>query len=482
MEPIFELALVLPRRGSRELLRALHSQLRKAIIDGRLKPGVRLPPTRQLAAAKGVSRNTALAAYELLLSEGYLVARRGSGTFVATAIPARGKSRPPTTSSANDRRLNPFWRHPPPPLRLQRQQLRYNFQLGAAEQALFPFDVWRSLSARAIRQMALSADRHGEVHGRAALREAIAHYISLTRAVACGPDDIVVTTGAQQAFDLLARVLVSGPQMVVAVENPGYPPLRTPFEASGAKLAPTPVDGDGLLVSSLSSRARVVCVTPSHQFPLGSPMSMARRVELLQFAQARGAVIIEDDYDAEFRFGGQPLDALQTLDRSESVFYVGTFSKSLFPAIRMGFIVTPPWARTALHAAKESADSRCPVQTQDTLAAFIADGHMARHVRRMRQIYDRRRELILESLNKHFSRWLQPVPSSAGLHLTAFAKMPLDANELAKRARELDVGVHPLTPFYLGKPTRAGIALGYGAIEEPAIIEGLARLRRVLAT
>jgi GntR family transcriptional regulator/MocR family aminotransferase len=223
----------------------------------------------------------------------------------------------------------------------------------------------------------------------------------------------------------------------------------------------------------------VVCVTPSHQFPLGTAMSMRRRAALLEFAQARNAVVIEDDYDGEFRFGGRPLDALQSLDRTEAVFYIGTFSKSLFPGIRLGFVVAPPWAQRALAAAKQCADMHCAVLEQDTLAMFIAEGHMARHVRRMRRIYAARLDVLLTCLRRDFSRWLEPIPSVAGLHMAALAKSSVDLDVIAKRARELDVGVYPLRPYYFGGPVKQGLVFGYGAIEERGIVEGLSRLRRL---
>jgi len=488
MEPIFELALHLPPRETRHLLRDLHAQLKTAIFEGRLRPGVRLPPTRTLAEALGVSRNTAVAAYDLLLSEGYLVARRGAGTYIADVIPRpavpapsrTADSRRSTKSSAHDRRLNPFWRQLSEGARLApRSRARFDFALGLPDSSSFPFDVWRRLSARTLRDLANSPARYGEPQGRNALREAIARHVSYARAVACQPNDIVVTAGAQQAFDLLARILVTRPKAVVAVENPGYPPLRAAFEAAGAKIVAIPVDSEGLIVNRLPANANVVCITPSHQFPLGVPMSAARRAALLEFAQAHRAVVIEDDYDAEFRFGGRPLDALQTLDRTESVFYIGTFSKTLFPGVRLGFVASPPWATKVLTTAKQYADAHCALQTQDTLAAFIADGHLARHVRRMRQVYARRRDVLLHGLQRDFARWLEPIPSSAGLHLTAYLRTPSDTDVIAGEALSLDVGLHTLRPFYAGKPSRTGLVFGYGAIEEGAIIEGLARLRKL---
>jgi len=480
MDPVFEFPIVLPARDSRGLLRALHAQLRAALLDGRLKPGLRLPSTRKLARAYRVSRNTAVAAYDLLSSEGYLVSRRGSGVFVADVLPRRVERKTSGSLRSDDRRLNPLWRRTPPPMMAPPGSATlHDFRLGVPDTALFPFAIWRRLSARAMRTSSKSQAGYSDPRGRRALREAIAQHVSFARAVACGPDDIVVTSGAQQALDLLARILVTPGRTVVAIENPGYPPLRAAFAAAGAKLVPVRVDAEGLDVERLPRDARVVCVTPSHQFPLGSAMSAQRRAALLEFARAREAVVIEDDYDGEFRFGGRPLDALQTLDRAESVFYVGTFSKSLFPTLRIGYVVAPPWAQGALAAAKQIADWHCGLVAQDTLAAFIGEGHLARHVRRMRRVYAGRRDALLAGLAE-FGERLTPVPSIAGLHLCALLPRAVDADEIVAAARRHDVGVSSLRDYYHGTAARSGIAFGYGTIDERGIVEGLARLRRVM--
>jgi GntR family transcriptional regulator/MocR family aminotransferase len=464
-------------------MRALHQQLRAAIVEGRLKPGLRLPPTRSLAALYGVSRNTAVATYDLLLSEGYLSARRGAGTYVATALPQPVERKTPAADPATDSRLNAFWRSFSMPVAgTSRSSPAYDFRLGLPEIRYFPFAIWRRLSARALRSIAKPPVVREHPQGRTALREAIAKHVSFARAVACRAEDILVTTGAQQAFDLLARVLVTPRRTVVAVEDPGYARLRAAFAAAGAKIVPVPVDDEGLMVERLPRAAKVICVTPSHQFPLGTPMSMGRRAALLEFAQARGAAVIEDDYDGEFRFGGRPLDALQTLDRAASVFYVGTFSKSLFPAIRLGFVVSPPWARHALVTAKQITDWHCGVLTQDTLAAFIAEGHLARHVRKMRQIYGRRREMLLSCLQKDFAGWLRPIAPEAGLHMAALTDTAFDSDAFVKRAEQSKVGVSSLRPFYAGRPAKSGLVFGYGTIDESAIREGLANLRRLSRT
>lgn len=481
MEPIFELPISVPPRNSRDRLRALHRQLRAAILEGRLQPGLRLPPTRAFAAAYGVSRNTAVATYDLLLSEGYLSTRRGAGTYVANVLPKVPERRAsPDRNSSYARRLNAFWHRPEPAaLAAPKSAPRLDFNVGVPDVTMFPFDVWRRLSSRALRIFSKAPAVYERPQGRPALREAIAKHVSFARAVACGADDITVTAGAQQAFDLLARILITPNRSIVAVENPGYPPLRMAFEATGARIFYAPVDDEGLIVERLPANTRVVCVTPSHQFPLGVAMSARRRAALLEFAQARGAVVVEDDYDAEFRYGDRPLDALQTLDRSESVFYVGTFSKSLFPAIRLGFIVAPSWARRSLAAAKQCADGHCAVLAQETLAAFISEGHLARHVRRMRHEYGARRQILLDGLRKDFSQWLTPLESAAGLHLTALAEATTDVDAFLERARQREVGVSSLRRFHVGRSGKPGLVFGYGALEQRAIVEALGRLRRI---
>lgn len=481
MDPDFQLPISLPARNSRQLLRALHAQLRAAILDGRLQPGSRLPATRAFAAAYGVSRNTTVAAYDLLLGEGYLVTRPRTGAYVADVRPRLSDRKISLGASASDGRLHAIWRELPGDFHGYPQTApRLDFRPGIPDKRFFPFDTWRRLSARAMRSFAGQPAADVEPQGLRALREAIAKHVSFTRAVGCRPEDIVVTGGAQQALGLLARILITPGRTVVAIEDPGYPPLRAAFAAAGAKIVPVRVDAEGIDVGRLPAATRVICVTPSHQFPLGTTMSIRRRTALLEFAQASGAAIIEDDYDGEFRFGVRPLDALQTLDRSELVFYVGTFSSSLFPEIRLGFIVSPPWARRALVAAKHCADGSGAVLEQSTLAAFIGEGYLVRHVRKMRQVYAARQQAVLACLHSDFRRWLEPIPSAVGLHLAALARSSLDADALAERAREHGVGIYTLRDFYFGKPVRQGLVFGFGSIREADIREGFSRVRRLL--
>jgi GntR family transcriptional regulator/MocR family aminotransferase len=478
MEPLFDLAFDLPPRGSRALLSALHSQLRVAILDGRLLPGVRLPATRALAKRLGVSRNTATAAYELLLGEGYLTTRHGSGTYVATtqAGPPRKAA---VTAASLARKLTARWRdatpRPTPSV-----PTRFDFRSGYPEQRQFPFDVWRRLIGRAVRASARDTGAARDAQGDPELRRAIAHHVSATRAVSCRAEDVVVTAGSQQAFDLLARILVTPGRTVVALENPGYTAQRAAFVEAGAVHRGIPVDEEGLVVDRLPEGVDVIGVAPSHQFPLGVTMSPGRRAALLSFARAHQAVVIEDDYDGEFRLSGRPLDALQTLDREQRVFYVGTFSKSMFPSLRVGFVVTPPWARSALVAVKQVCNWHVPAMTQDALAAFISEGHLARHVRRMRRLYAERHAALTKGLQRHFGTRLVPLPSLAGLHVAALLNDRTTAESWVEAAGNAGIRLEALARYSEPPERPNGLIFGYGLISTAAIESAIRALSQVM--
>lgn len=472
----FEFPVELPQRGSRQRLAALHAQLRAAIVDGRLRAGLRLPATRELAEALGVSRNTVVAAYDLLASEGYLAARQGSGNYVADLLARRSASHGLRLSDeAGDGRLAPYWRSASPPV-TPMASVPFDFRVGTPDARLFPHEAWRRLSARALRELSRSAPLYRESAGQPALRAAIASHVSFARAVACEAADVVVTTGAQQAFDLLARVLVTPGRTVVAVEDPGYPPVRAAFAAAGAMMAPVPVDDEGVIVERIPAAARIVYVTPSHQFPLGMSMSPGRRAALMAWAIEHQAVIVEDDYDGEFRHGTRPLDALQTLDRDGLVCYVGTFSKCLLPWLRLGYVVLPPWLRPALTLAKQTADWHGDLLAQDTLSAFIAEGHLVRHVRRMRKVYASRRDVLLDALERHGRGRLRPWHADAGLHVAARLADEVDADALVSAAAIQGIRVESLASYALGQPAPHGLVFGLGAIEEADIEPAIRQL------
>ncbi|WP_199101119.1 PLP-dependent aminotransferase family protein [Dyella sp. ASV21] len=475
MEPELAFPLDIPPRGR---LQALHGQLRAAIMDGRLHAGQPLPSTRALAQALGVSRNTVVAAYERLLSEGYLGVRQGAGYTVAGVVPARREATP--VASGGDRRLAPRWREASAPGPMSAAPVRLDLRVGVPDLSRFPFETWRRLSAQALRGLSRAPALYDAPEGRRVLREAIAGHVSFARAVSCRAEDIVVTNGAQQAFDLLARILVTPGRSVLAMEDPGYPSLRAAFEAAGAVVVPVPVDAEGLMVDRLPPETRIIYVTPSHQYPLGMAMSPGRRQALLAFARTHGAVVIEDDYDGEFRYGGRALDALQTLDRDGVVFYVGTFSKSLFPALRLGYVVAPPWACPALAKARRFSDWHGDVLAQDTLARFIAEGHLARHVRKMRRLYEERRQALLDGLARHAAGRALPLAAEAGLHLSARLIDPLEAASVVRACAAQGMRIEALADAAISQPAPNGVMFGLGALSATRMDEAARVLGRVL--
>jgi GntR family transcriptional regulator / MocR family aminotransferase len=493
VDPLFEINLELKPRGSRETSRTLHHELRAAILDGRLAAGARLPATRKSAAFFGVSRNTAAEVYERLVTEGHAVTRHGAGTYIAErAVGPAAAGRIEPASAMH--RLNEFWLRADVTAAMGfwqdsressagRKGPLVDFRPAMVDSRLFPFDVFRRVSAKQLRGLERKPASYKSPQGNQGhfhLRKAIIRHIAITRAVACQAEDILVTSGAQQAFDLLARALVTPHETTVALEDPGYPPMRVAFAAAGAKLAPVGIDEEGLIVEQLPTDVRVICVTPSHQFPLGVTMSLRRRQALIEFARARGAVIIEDDYDGEFRYEGSPLPALRTADAADVVFYVGTFSKCMLSALRLGFIVAPSWAMSTLTAAKNCLDWHCPTPIQSAVAGFIAEGHLTRHVRKMRDIYKQRRELLLESMRDKLSPWLLPVPSFYGMHIAALAHSALELEAVADVLLRQHVKIHTLSRYYLGPSTQAGLVFGYGTVDLPEIRRGVSVLRKAL--
>lgn len=481
MEPVFPFPLDLERAGSGGLVHALHRQLRAAILDGRLAPATPLPASRRVAAAYGMARNTVVAAYDLLIAEGYVLPRRGAKAVVADLAGRRAPRPILLPPERGEDSLNPLWRTPYLSPEPARDLPPRSFRLGIPEHRHFPHDIWRRLSARCLREWSRESFSYPPTGGLPVLRAAIAKHVAFTRAVACTPDDVIVTNGAQHAFDLLARLLVTPGQTPVAVEDPGYPPTRAAFAAAGARLLPVPVDDEGLCVARLPEAVRVVSVTPSHQSPTGVALSLRRRAALLDFARRHGAVLIEDDYDGEFRFGGRPLDALQTLDRDARVFYVGTFSKSLFPALRKGFIVAPAWARAKLLAIQYCTDGPGDALTQALLAGFIGEGHLARHVRHMQPIYAQRRKALLDGLRRELGAWLEPIPSEAGLHLAARIRTPELAPVLLAKARQFTPGAQSIAEYGMAPPYLPALSFGYGVIDAEDIALALSRFGRAMA-
>jgi GntR family transcriptional regulator/MocR family aminotransferase len=487
-EPLFEIELERPTPGARDAARGLYRQLKAAIQDGRLGAGTQLPASRKSAEFFALSRNTVAEVYDRLSNEGLLVARQGSGTYVAE------RSSVPETdcSSASAYRLNPFWLQEEVTEALGFWRVDRPEEPGAAapidfrpaliDSRLFPFDLYRRVSAKQLRGLEKKPASYKSPQGNQGnfhLREAITNHIALTRAVVCRPDDVVVTSGAQQAFDLLARILVRPGDTLVAVEDPGYPPMRIAFAAAGARIMPVPVDEEGLMVDHLPAGVGVICVCPSHQFPLGVTMSKRRRAALVNFARQHGAVIVEDDYDGEFRYGVNPLQSLRATDPADVVFYVGTFSKCMLPSLRLGFVVVPPWARRTLIAAKNCLDWHCSTPLQTGVAAFIAEGHLAHHVRKMRHVYRKRRQLLHDVLKRDFADLLEPIPSLYGMHVAAWVRDGVDPEPAMKALAHSCVRIHTLARYHWGESPRAGLVFGYGAVDLAGMERGLAVLRKM---
>jgi GntR family transcriptional regulator/MocR family aminotransferase len=491
---LFEIKLDLKPRGSREASRTLYQELRAAILDGRLAAGAKLPPTRKSAAFFGVSRNTAAEVYEKLVTEGHALTRHGAGTYVAErALRAATSHR--IAAAGDVLRLNPFWLRADVTAAMAfwqdssesnsaaRKGALADFRPAMVDSRLFPLDVFRRVSAKQLRGLERKPASYKSPQGNQGnyhLRKAIIKHIAITRAVACQAEDILVTAGAQQAFDVLARALVTPHETTVALEDPGYPPMRVAFAAAGAKLAPVGIDEEGLIIEQLPSDVRVICVTPSHQFPLGVTMSLRRRQALIEFARERGAVIVEDDYDGEFRYDGSPLPALRTSQAADVVFYVGTFSKCMLSALRLGFIVAPSWAMSTLTAAKNCLDWHSPTPIQSAVAGFIAEGHLTRHVRKMRGIYRRRRELLLELVQDKLKEWLLPIPSFYGMHIAALGHPGVDLESAARELLQQQVRIHTLSRYFLGPQTQVGLVFGYGTVDLPDIRRGVSVLRKAL--
>ena len=351
----------------------------------------------------------------------------------------------------------------------------YDFRVGTPDPRLFPLETWRRLVARELKPSALRSAAYADPGGRPDLRAAIARYVGVSRSVRTGADDVLVTNGAQQGLDLIGRVLIE-PGAVVAVEEPGYPPARAVFESHGARVVGVPVDSDGLDVTALPRTASLVYVTPSHQFPMGIPMSLARRTALLEWAERAGAVVVEDDYDSEFRFSDRPLEPLQSLDTAGRVVYVGSFSKTLLPGLRLGFLVPPASLRSALRAAKQLSDWHAEQTNQAALARLMDEGLLARHIRKAGREYAARHDLIVSRLTADFGDWLTVVPSAAGLHVAARARPGVDVDAVVERATRLDVAVESLARYCAAGP-QLGLVIGYGLASQAGIPEGLDRLR-----
>ena len=484
--PIIAL-IPLDERSGEPLHAQIYRHVRDLIRSQQLGPGTRLPSTRTLSEELDVSRTTVLTAFASLLAEGYIAGRTGSGTFVAATIPDRTL----TVSDSTASHTAPSSRAPGPRLSRRGRVLEATdtswsrpntararpFRLGYPALDAFPVQLWSRLVARRWKNPPASLLWYGDPRGYRPLREAIAGYLGTARGVRCDPDQVIIVSGSQQALALAVRVLTDEGD-TAWLEDPGYLGARVALQAAGARITPVPIDAEGIDIAAglrLAPDPRLIYVTPSHQFPLGPAMSAARRSALLALARRTGAWIVEDDFDAEFRYAGRPLRALQGMDADGRVIYVGTLSKVLIPSLRHAYMVVPPALVDVFTSARVIDGLHAPTLDQAVLADFIDGGHFTRHIRRMRTLYHERRDTLIEAAEQELEDVLEIVPSDAGMHLVAWLRGSLAESVAASQAAAVDVIVQPLSSFALGPLPRRGLVLGYSGIR-PSLIWRGARL------
>lgn len=492
---VFQFSLIqLDKSAKTPLYRQLYAGIREAVLTKELAPGVRLPSTRDLADILDVSRNTVQNAYDQLVAEGYLEPKVGSGTYVTESLPedllyVSPEDSTPAAGPQSERTLS---QRGTTFVQLREQLERYSaenqhpdnvFSMNTTDLDIFPFETWRDLAWQQYTHSSPELFSYQPGAGYEPLREAIAEYLRTARGVRCEPAQIIVVSGSQEALFLAAQVLLD-PGDVAWMEEPGYWGAKRALRSAGATIVPISVDADGLDVDIARDRApaaRLAYVTPSHQFPLGYTMSLGRRFQLLQWAERAGAWILEDDYDSEYRYSGRPLAALQGLDASNRVIYIGTFSKVLFPALRLGYIVAPADLVDAFVAARTLVDIHPPSIDQAVLTDFITEGHFTRHIRRMRKRYAERNAAFVETAKEELEGLLKLGPADAGMHVVGWLPERLNDRAAAKRAAAHDIEARPLSHYCLETPERGGLVLGYGGAAPADIRAGVRRLATALS-
>jgi GntR family transcriptional regulator / MocR family aminotransferase len=473
--------ITLDRRVSKPLYQQIYDSFRNRIIRGELRAGDLVPSSRELARESRISRLPVLTAYAQLLAEGYFESRVGAGTFISSSLPSRSTGSSP--SAARGQRLlsaqvaalpkyeRPSWAESLGP-----------FQVGQPELQKFPIEIWLKLIARYSRRMRLKALQYGDAMGLPELREAIATYLRTSRGVRCEAQQIMIVSGSQQALDLATRVLLEAGS-AAWVEEPGYWLVHHVLKAARCRIVPVPVEAEGLNVTAgikLNRNARAAFVAPSHQYPLGVTMSATRRLQLLEWAQRSRAWIIEDDYDSEYRYGSLPIASLQGLDSNARVIYIGTFSKVMFPSLRLGYLVIPSDLIKRFAAMRQVMDI-CPTHiTQAVMSDFIREGHFARHVRRMRPIYAERRRVLVAELERQLGDNLTIMGDQAGMHLAIFLAPGRDDRKIAATAARQSLWLSPLSSSYVGKTPRHGFVLGFGNANANDIPKAVRHLKKLI--
>lgn len=494
--PLKKPEIMLDQHASAPLYRQLYERLRSSILAGQLEAGTRLPSTRVLASTLGVSRTTTALAYEHLLLEGYIESRVGDGTRVAHLQPEQLFQRDRDaqdldttgtsgTSPAVLARRGQVLIDMPYPEEFYGEQARSGmnvFLVGQPDVTFFPYETWARLLARHARHSLQAVSAYQYVQGYLPLRQAIATHIGLTRGVHCSPEQLILTTGAQAALDLVARVLLD-PGESTWIEDPGYSGARGALLAAGAKLVPVPVDEEGLDVEAgrqLCPEARLAVVTPSHQFPTAVTMSLSRRLALLEWSRETHSWIVEDDYDSEYRFSGRPLEALHGLDRAGRVLYIGTLSKTLFPSLRLGYLVASPALLPGLTAAQRLITVHPPLLEQMALTDFLVEGYFARYVRRMRQFYKERRDTLIDTLTRELGDILDITVPEAGMHLVVWLPSDMSAQAVADRAAASGLHILPISRFSLQPLQRDGLVLGFASASPQELRAGTQTLALAL--
>ncbi len=487
------LPLALDRAAAEPMHRQLYDQMRALILDGRLKVGARLPSSRTLSRELGISRNTVTGAFDQLFAEGYLVGKVGAGSFVSDELPE-------DALSLRQSDVNPGMAKPRrqglsvrgarlAALRGSRANRRIPaFSIGLPDLDGFPFDVWSRLMTKAWRRPPRELLAHAEPAGYLPLRRAIVDYLRTARGVRCEAEQVIVVAGVQQAIGLASHVLLDEGD-VALMEEPGYPGVRGALLGAGVRTACAPVDAEGLDIDAgerVAPNARLVCVAPSHQYPLGVTMTLARRLKLLDWAQRTDGWVLEDDYDSEYRYAGRPLSALQGLDRDGRVVYAGSFSKVMFPSLRIGYLVVPADLAEPFRLARAALDDHPSTIAQPALAGFIEEGHFAAHLRRMRRLYAERRSALAEALTAQLGNDIQIAPSESGMHLLARFSPDiapgLSDRDIQARAAEHGVTVSALTAYYAEPTEDRGLLLGFSAVPIESMPEAVGRLMRALAS
>ena len=481
-----DLAIHLERTSTKPLYQQLIEKIRDAVLEGRLKPNQKLPSTRSLAKSLTISRSTVIQSYEQLESEGYLETRHGNGTYIYHQIPdewLKPQSIEPITAKVSKTcTLSQFGlsltsiKH----LEVSEPDYEISFRYGNPAVEYFPMQQWRKFLARHYEDSTL-LNYASDAAGYFPLRVEIANYLGRSRAVRCTPEQIVIINGSQQALDLIARLTLD-PGDWVAMEEPGYLSARYCFIGQGANLQPIAVNSEGLDISLLSNyrqKFKLVYTTPSHQFPTGVTMSLTQRIALLQWTQKTDTLIIEDDYDSEYRYGEQPIPALQGMDRSQSVIYIGTFSKILFPSLRIGYLVVPPAWIPIISKAKWLCDRFCPILEQYALTDWMASGHFERHIRRMRHLYDLRRQVLIKALKDYFGERVTILGENAGIHVMVKIETVLADDIVIQKAAAAGVGLISARGYYLKPQHRGEFIFGYAQLDATQIERGILKLSQI---